>query len=89
MRPILLSVAVLCTIVTAASAEPRKVWEANGFKSPEFALYDSTADAIYVSNANGDLMTKDGNGFISKLAPDGTVLELEWVTGLDSPTGSV
>jgi hypothetical protein len=87
MRPILLSVAVLCTIVTAASAEPRKVWEANGFKSPESALYDSTADAIYVSNANGDLMTKDGNGFISKLAPDGTVLELEWVTGLDSPTG--
>ncbi len=32
-------------------------------------------------------MTKDGNGFISKLGPDGKVVQLEWVTGLDSPTG--
>jgi sugar lactone lactonase YvrE len=87
MRPILLFAAVLCTIVTTASAEPQKLWEAKGFKSPESALYDPSAGVIYVSNANGDLMTKDGNGFISKLAPNGDVLELEWVTGLDSPTG--
>ena len=43
--------------------------------------------AIYVSNVNGDAMQKDGNGFISKLGPDGKVVTIEWVKGLDSPTG--
>ena len=32
-------------------------------------------------------MKKDGNGFISKLGPDGKVVTMEWVKGLDSPTG--
>jgi hypothetical protein len=70
-----------------ASAEPQKVWEATGLKNPESALYDPAAGTIYVSNTNSDVMEKDGNGFISKLAPDGKVLALEWVKGLDSPTG--
>jgi sugar lactone lactonase YvrE len=69
------------------AAEPKKLWEAGGFKNPESAIYDSAAAAIYVSNVNGKPTQKDGNGFISKLAPDGTVVTLEWVKGLDSPTG--
>jgi hypothetical protein len=32
-------------------------------------------------------MKKDGNGFISKLGPDGKVVTMEWVKGLDGPTG--
>jgi hypothetical protein len=40
-----------------------------------------------VSNVNGDPMKKDGNGFISKLGPNGKIVAIEWVKGLDSPTG--
>ncbi|MCK1717392.1 SMP-30/gluconolactonase/LRE family protein [Bradyrhizobium sp. 141] len=40
-----------------------------------------------MSNVNGGPMKKDGNGFISKLGPDGKVVTIEWVKGLDSPTG--
>src|SRR3954469_25308279 len=69
------------------AAELQKVWEATGFKSPESAVFDRAAGAIYVSNLASDPMQKDGNGFISKLAPDGKVVELMWVKGLDSPTG--
>jgi hypothetical protein len=32
-------------------------------------------------------MQKDGNGFISKLKPDGTFIAREWVKGLNAPTG--
>jgi sugar lactone lactonase YvrE len=71
----------------AQAAEPQKVWEATGFKSPESAIYDRAAGAIYVSNVASNPMVKDGNGFISKLGPDGKVIALMWVTGLDSPTG--
>lgn len=70
-----------------ASAEPLKAWEVTGLKNPESAVYDAAAGAIYVSNTNSDVMEKDGNGFISKLTPDGKVVALEWVKGLDSPTG--
>ena len=71
----------------AVAAEPQKLWEASGFKQPESVVFDRAAGAIYVSNVNGDPMKKDGNGFISKLGPDGKVVTIEWVKGLDSPTG--
>jgi hypothetical protein len=32
-------------------------------------------------------MQKDGNGFISRLKPDGTILERRWAKGLNAPTG--
>ena len=32
-------------------------------------------------------MQKDGNGFIARLRPDGTIIEREWVKGLNAPTG--
>jgi hypothetical protein len=58
MRPILLTAVDLCAISTAASADPRKLWQAGGFKSPGSTLYDADAkaDVIYVSNANGPLV---------------------------------
>jgi sugar lactone lactonase YvrE len=57
-------------------------------KTPESVLYDEERDLLYVSNINGSPLGKDGNGFISKLATDGTVIELEWVTGLNAPKGA-
>ena len=88
MRTPQLSALVFATLTfSAVAAEPQKLWEASGFKQPESVVFDRAAGAIYVSNVNGDPMKKDGNGFISKLGPDGKVVTMEWVKGLDSPTG--
>jgi sugar lactone lactonase YvrE len=88
MRKTLLSTSALALFsLTALAAEPQKVWEASGFKQPESAVYDGATGTIYVSNINGDPMKKDGNGFIAKLAPDGKIIAMEWVKGLDGPTG--
>jgi hypothetical protein len=88
MRTLPLAASVFSLFTLAAgAAEPQKVWEASGFKNPESAVYDRAAEAIYVSNVNGNPMTKDGNGFISKVGLEGKVIQLEWVKGLDSPTG--
>ena len=88
MTKTLLSASALALFSLAAlAAEPQKVWEASGFKQPESAVYDGATGTIYVSNINGDPMKKDGNGFIAKLAPDGKIIAMEWVKGLDGPAG--
>jgi hypothetical protein len=64
-----------------------------GFESPESVLYDELADVYLVSNVNGGLADADGNGFISRLGPDGNVQNLKWIDGkasgvaLDAPKG--
>jgi len=81
-----LAIAALLWAGTAA-AEPELVWEATGLQAPESAVYDVENKVIYVSNIAGGGMDKDGVGFISIIAPDGTVTQAEWVTGLDAPKG--
>lgn len=73
----------------AANAQTlTKLWETKPLMDkPESAVYDRANNVIYVSNINGKYCTKDGNGFISKVALDGTILNLNWITGLDSPQG--
>lgn len=63
-----------------------------GFLGPEAALHDPEADVYLVSNSNGGRAQADGNGFISKVSPDGTVIALKWIdggagAGLDAPKG--
>lgn len=64
-----------------------------GFRTPESVLYDEAADAYIVSNINGSPLDQDDNGFLSRLAPDGTVMALKWVDGaapdvtLNAPKG--
>lgn len=64
-----------------------------GFATPESVLHDAAADVYLVSNINGSPVEADGNGFISRIAPDGTVLALKWIEGgvndvaLDAPKG--
>jgi hypothetical protein len=63
-----------------------------GFAGPEAALHDPEADVYLVSNSNGGRGSADGNGFISRVSPDGTVLALKWIdgtagAGLDAPKG--
>lgn len=64
-----------------------------GFNGPENLVYDPQADVFLVSNIGGGGSARDNNGFISRVAPDGEVLELRWIAGgkngviLDSPKG--
>ncbi|GMV07784.1 MAG: hypothetical protein AMXMBFR53_40590 [Gemmatimonadota bacterium] len=64
-----------------------------GFSTPESVLHDPTADVYLVSNINGSPLDADGNGFISRVAPDGTVQALKWIDGaapgvtLNAPKG--
>lgn len=72
---------------SALAAEPVKLWETTGFANPESVLWDGTKKALYVSNVNGVPTDKDGNGYISKLNPEGKVVVEKWVIGLDAPKG--
>lgn len=64
-----------------------------GFATPESVLHDTSSDVYLVSNINGAPTAADGNGFISRLSPDGEVLELKWIDGeaegvtLNAPKG--
>ena len=67
---------------------------AEGLSTPESVLYDEANDVYLVSNINGNPAAADNNGYISKLSPDGKVIEAKWIEGgknkvsLDAPKGS-
>ncbi|MEM7374639.1 MAG: hypothetical protein AAF587_38965 [Bacteroidota bacterium] len=64
------------------------MWEtAPVLKTVESVIFDPKSGFIYTANIHGHFMAKDGNGFLSKLALDGSVVEEQWVKGLDAPTG--
>ncbi len=64
------------------------VWSlTDGFAAPESAYYDRRSGSIFVSSINGQILEKDGNGFISRLTPDGRIVSARWVTGLNAPKG--
>lgn len=86
----LLMVAVLATTPALVAAQQKGVteaWSLDGFSAPESTVYDPERQEIYVSNVVGDPLAKDGLGFISRVSPDGEMLELEWVTGFQAPKG--
>jgi sugar lactone lactonase YvrE len=58
-----------------------------GLVTPESVLYDSDADEYIVSNINGDPFAADGNGFITRLSPDGKVTKAKWIDKLNAPKG--
>lgn len=82
-----LTLLCLLFIATAGAAQDlTELWRLEAvFTMPESATLDTDARFIYVSNVNN--YAKDGNGFISRVSIDGTQVELNWLTGLDSPTG--
>jgi hypothetical protein len=87
MRTACAALAALLLTSSGAAAAPSEVWRATGLSNPESALFDAAGNVIYVSNVAGDPGAKDGKGFISRVSPDGKVLDREWVTGLDAPKG--
>jgi DNA-binding beta-propeller fold protein YncE len=61
-----------------------------GFDAPSGVAYDQVADVYLVSNVQGRLGARDRNGFISRVSPEGEVLNLHWIdlTGTDRAMNS-
>lgn len=60
-----------------------RFWEMpSKFSWPETALYDRPRDVMYISN-----LYTDGTQYISRIKPDGAIVDLEWIAGLIQPTG--
>lgn len=78
--------------VAAVAVKPAFV-EVTGFSTPESVLVLTEPDVYLVSSINGPPAARDDNGFISKLGPDGKVVELKWIDGasdkvtLNAPKG--
>jgi len=65
------------------------VWQTpDTFLTPESVLYDRDRQVLYVTSFDNQYR-EDGEptGYISRLALDGTILDLKWVSGLRAPTG--
>jgi sugar lactone lactonase YvrE len=75
--------------VAQGSDQVQKLWETPAqLKTPESVLYEPIENVLFVSNIDGKPNEKDGQGFISKVSPiNGSVIELNWVTGLNAPKG--
>jgi len=72
----------------APGVEP--LWSTTGkdLLIPESAAYDPGTDAFYISNYDGYNPSRGaGRQFITKLTAGGAVAALQWVGGLNNPTG--
>jgi DNA-binding beta-propeller fold protein YncE len=86
---------IICLIVFLScslhisSQKLEEIWATEPiFDTPESVFVDRQNNCLYVSNIGGkEPWLKDGNGFISKVSMDGTVIEREWVKGLNAPKG--
>lgn len=89
--------AALTTAALMAGAAPlhaqkiprlEKVWEIDiGFNRPESVIFDEARGELYVSNIVGDPSARDGEGYLSRVSPDGELIEVRWIDGLDAPKG--
>jgi len=67
-----------------------KVWETDTvLRTAESVIFDDDRGVLYVSCINGVPPTSlDYDGFIAKVALDGTILDLDWITdSLSAPKG--
>src|SRR6266700_3216321 len=82
-------IAAFPAIVSAQGHKLVKKWETDSvLKVPESVLYDAKGQQLYVSNIDGkDPGAKDGIGSVGKVGLDGKIINVDWVTGLNSPKG--
>jgi len=71
---------------SVGTAAERIVVEAVGFATPESVEYYAAEDVYLVTNINGSPLEADGNGFVSKISPDGKVIDLKWIDGTNQGT---
>jgi hypothetical protein len=79
---------VLAQAPQAEGPTLQPLWTLSGdFLAPESAYYHAGSNAVFVSSINGQILEKDGNGYLSRLTPDGKMVSAKWVTGLNAPKG--
>ena len=84
----LVSAVVFAQAPQAEGPTLQPLWTLTGdFAAPESAYYHAGSNAVFVSSINGQILEKDGNGYISRLSPDGKMVNAKWVTGLNAPKG--
>lgn len=82
--------AILATALPAfAQGTPKVAWElTEGIVAPESAYYDAKSGNVYLSQiGEGGGKAKDGDGWISILKADGTMVTPRWFSGLHAPKG--
>jgi hypothetical protein len=78
---------------TAGGASISLDLEDIGLLHPAAIVVDTVSDVYLVSNVNGVEGAVDGNGFISRISPEGEVLDIYWISSantaiaLNSPRG--
>lgn len=77
----------LMIFIGAQPATAQELWVLDGFEMPESVLVDSERQQLIVSNIVGHPGETDANGYLSRVSLDGTLIERQWVTGLDAPKG--
>jgi sugar lactone lactonase YvrE len=83
-----LSVMILLSLTLNAQHSLEKLWETDSvINMPESVLADAKAGVLYVAIMGNSADAKDGIGGIGKLDMNGKVINLDWVTGLNSPKG--
>ncbi|MBK1963994.1 YncE family protein [Campylobacter novaezeelandiae] len=84
MKKIFISVVLFASFLLANGL---KYKEFNGFENPESIFIDK--DFIYVSNIGKKLepLSKDHDGFISRLDKNGNILDYKFLSNMDAPKG--
>lgn len=77
----------MTALISTTAAQAADLWKLSGFESPESVLFDAKDAHVFVSNIVGAPTDLDGNGYISRISPDGKLLEQKWATGLNAPKG--
>ncbi len=79
--------AALPLMVPAAVQALDHTFVTSGFEMPESVVVDTARDRLIISNIVGHPAEADGEGYLSLMGPDGTVIDQHWVTGLNAPKG--
>ncbi|ADY53908.1 periplasmic ATP/GTP-binding protein [Pseudopedobacter saltans DSM 12145] len=89
-KKILLSTAIGIVATLSANAQHslEKIWETKeSIPVPESVLYQEKSKLLYVSLIDGAGNAKDGIGGVAILNLDGSVKNMNWITGLNAPKG--
>lgn len=90
LKKLLLSIILIVGINSLVSAQHsiKKIWQTvDHIPVPESVLFDATSKTLFVSLIDGEGNVKDGIGGVGKLNLDGSVQNLNWITGLNAPKG--
>lgn len=81
-KSLLVLLTAFWSVAAMANQENSKIMVSDvGFATPESVEYYAAKDLYLVTNINGSPFEADDNGFISKLSPDGKVIDLKWIDG--------